>query len=289
MGQVSVSASLDFIVRPMYLPAYDMQYSNFVMRNLVKQVGQGQKGNKIDISYWDIDTTGVSTLTEGVDLTSTVSLANATASFGATEFGFRTIYTYDSVERANDDIAAEHGLQHGAQHGKKIETKLLAQLSNFVGTLTATSTTGVTIGTLAKAKSKLLAKTQEVAGPFYYVTHPYSWLTTFNAETQNANFGVRGDLGNDILNKFVVTTLLGDISVFQSNHFTVSASAGYPVRAGMFVKDAIQLWIERDYMMKSQEDVSLRGYEIVSTTKNGCKVVHPDHGVKIVAYCGVPA
>lgn len=288
---ISVSASLGFIVRPMYLPAYDLQYSGFAMRHLVKQVGQGQKGNQVNISYWNPNTTGVSTLTEGTDITATTSLFNATTSFGATEFGFRTIYTYQDLERANDDIPAEHARQHGMQHGKKLETKLLAQLANLVGTLTATSTTGVTLGTLAKAKTKLEAKTTEVGGPYYYVTHPYAWLTTFNSETQNSNFGVRGDVGNDILNKFVVTTLLGDIQVYQSNHFTISSSqtAGYPVRCGMFVKDAIGLWIERDFTMKSQEDISLRGHEIVSTTKNGCKAVHSDHGVQIVAYCGVPS
>lgn len=288
---ISLSASLDFIVRPMFLPAYDKQYSGFIMRHLVEQVGQGKKGNQVDISFWNPNTTAVSALTEGTAIVSTVSLFNATASITATEFGWRTIYTYDDIERANDDIPAQHAKRHGEAHGMKLEKNLLACLSSFTGTMTATSTTGVTLGTLAGAKTKLLAKTTEVDGGFQYVTHPNAWLTTFKSEAQGANFGVRGDLGNDLLNKFVVTTLLGDINVYQSNHFTISttANAGYPVRCGMFVKPAIKLWIERDFTMKSEEDIDLRGYKIVSTTKNGCKAVHTGEGVKIVAYCGTPA
>ncbi len=288
---ISLSASLPNIVRPIYLPAYDLQYSGFVMRHLVKPVGQGQKGNSIAVSYWNKNTTAVSALTEGTAIASTTSLFNATASISATEFGFRTIYTYDDIERANDDIPAQHAKRHGEAHGRKLETKLLACLNSLTGTMTATSTTGVTLGTLAGAKTKLLANLTEVTGNFNYVTHPNAWLTTFKSEAQSANFGVRGDLGNDMLNKFQVTTLLGDISVYQSNHFTVSstANAGYPVRCGMFVPEAIQLWVERDFTMKSFEDIDLRGHKIVSTTKNGATTVHKDFGVRIVAYCGTPS
>lgn len=287
---VSVSGSLPAIVRNIYESAFDIQYSEFAMRHLVKQVGQGQKGNLIQWPYWDPTSATATLLTEGTAIAATFSVTNATKTIAASEFGYRTIYTYDSVERANDDIQEQHARWHGVAHGKKLEAKLLALFTGFTPALTATSATGVTVGTLAKAKALLEAKTTLVRGPLSYVTHPYSWLCTFNSETQNTNFGIRGDLGNEVLNKFRVGTVLGDVQIYTSNDFTVTGTgAASRITAGLFNKDAIGLWQERDFTMKHFEDIDLRGHKLVSTQKFGAAVLLPNFGVEITSYANTPS
>lgn len=282
------SASLPVIVSDIEEKSYVIQVTNTVMRQLCKPVGNGYKGNSIQMPYWDPSGALATTATEGTDLTSSTAILNSSIYFTSAEYAIRSLHTYNVLEDATEDVKNQIANYHGVGHANKMEQTLLALFPNFTPKVTASNATGMTMGTVAKSRALLDAKVAQVPKPYNMVVHPYAWLTLFNSMTDNANYGVKGSTGDEILDKFYMTTLLGDVRGFQSNHFTINSTTD-DVTCGMFANDAIGLWIPRDYQMKIDDDISLRAYEIVSSQRFGGKVLFPNFGVEMVLNADTPA
>lgn len=285
---INVSASYPVIISDIEEKSYTIQFSNTVMRRLATPVGKGQKGSSIQWPFWDPTGASASAGTEGTAITASASAVNASVYFTSAEKVFRTLHTYNDIEDATEDIVNKIAQFHGVAHAKAMETDLLALFPNFTPKVTASSATGFKMGTVAKARALLDAKTGEVPKPYNLVVHPYSWLIFFNNMTDNVNYGVKGSTGDEILDKFYVTTLLGDVRGFQSNHFTITGTTN-DCTAGMFASDAIGLWTPRDYKLESDKIINRRAYELVSSQRYGAKVLLPNFGVEIVLDAGTPS
>lgn len=287
MGSIK-SASLPVIISDIEEKSYVIQCANTVMRQLCKPQGVGQNGNSIQLPVWDASSALATSATEGTDLTSSTAILNSSVYFTSAEYAIRSLHTYNVLEDATEDVKNQIANYHGVGHAALMEKTLLALFPNFTPKVTASNATGMTMGTIAKARTLLDAKLAVVPKPYNLVVHPYAWLTLFNNMTDNANYGVKGTTGDEILDQFYVTTLLGDVRGFQSNHFTINGTTD-DVTCGMFAGDAIGLWIPRDYKLESDKDISLRAYELVSTQRFGGKVMFPNMGVEMVLNADVPA
>lgn len=276
---VNLNASLAGIVDDIRVGSYKYLGQEGVFKKLVTPIGVGKNGSSITEPYWDPTGRTVSTASEGVDFTAFTGYLPTTRSYVATESIHGTILTYDNVEDATESVRDEQARMHGFVHGKNIEAKCAAVCASFTTQMTATSANGIQIGTVALAKANLEAKVQAFGGPFNLVVDASGSLQLFKSLTNVSSVGVLGSLGDATLDKYHVNTVLGDVNVFQSNGFATVATS-YHV-CGLFIKEAIGLFVPRDYTFKTDENISLRAHELVSTMRSGARVRLAAAGVGI--------
>lgn len=284
---LSVSGSYPVIIADIRDKSYKIMYEDFPMQHLVKKIAQGAKGNAVNWPYWDPSAVSqASTLTEGTDISSTTAYTNASVYMVASEFGTRSLITYNvqEDERSGGEIRDAHAYRHGIACGMAKDKKLLAHFSGFSGnTVTATSTSGFNITHVMNAYTQLDEGVTRVPRPINFVVHPRAWYYFGKGEVSNTNYGVRGELGEDVLAKFHLGTLMGEIRVFTDPQISISSSIA---TCAMFSPDAIGLWTPRKYQMKSDEDISLRAIELVSTERVGSAELVDVFGCKFTAYAG---
>lgn len=293
MSGETLTASLPLIVDDIRGGSYKYLVHTGVMRQLVTPVGVGENGDYYIESFWDPTGMTATKLTEGVDFTTRQKYINATKGFGSEEWGTYTYISDNVKEDARESVVDEHSRAHGITHAKYLEKKLIAQIASFTGALVATvASTGLTLGKIAAGKTILQGVEKDAGDALYYVTHPYVWAYFVNNMTNNANYGVRGDLGNTVQDKYWLASLLGDVTVFYSNYFSrVGTSAGATARiiTGMFTKSTIGLFVPRDYRLESQRFITERATKLVSTMRYGARVRIPAFGVKLTALAATPS
>lgn len=270
--------------------AYKLMYDEGVLPRLCKQIGG--KGSAIVYPYFDPSAIAVaaSNPSESTDLTYRYAVTNASVIFTASEFGITSFITDIVKEDASVDIPAETARQQGTAVAVRLEKHILARLAAGVttGTLTGTNATnGFSFSSYAAAKSILDAKALTVPGRKSAVVPAYSWyLTAKSTYTQTYGAALPG-VGEQVISKYYVTTLFGDIDVYLHGLAFVPASttaAGF-----MFVKDSIGLWKPRDFRLETERDTSARGDEITSTMRAGAKVLHAGYIQRLAMYAAAPS
>lgn len=279
MTGVDLNASLTGIVNDIRLKSYKYLGNEGVFKKLVTPIGVGKSGSFVTEPYFDPTGLSVTTASEGVDFTAFSKYLPTVREYHATESIWGTRLSYDNVAESTESYRDEQARAHGYVHGKNMEVKCAAVCASFTSQITATATAGLNIHTLAVAKATLEAKAQSFSGPFTAVFGPSGGLQLFDNLTNVTNVGTLGSLGDTVLDKYHVNTVLGDINVFQSNGFALTAST-YNI-GGLFIKQAIGLFVPRDYTFKTEEDISARGWEVVSTMKFGARVRLAAAGVGI--------
>lgn len=282
---VTLSGSLAGIVNDIRVKSYKYMAHEGVCKALVTPVGVGSKGNKVTEPYWDPTGRAGTALTEGTDFTGFTSYVSTTREYTATEWGHGTLLTYNDIEDASESVRDENARMHGLVHGKKIEQKIAACFASFTPSITATATTGLTIAKLAAAKAVLEANAQAFDGEKNLVITPHVQYRLWSNLTNVSNVGPLGSLGDRLLDNYYCGTLLGDVRVFITQTGITTATT---VNCGLFVKPAIGLFMPRDYKMETQQNISLRAYELMSTMRSGARVRLVNGGVKIATY-GVAA
>lgn len=285
---VTLSASLTGIVDDIRVRAYKFMAHKGVMKGLVTPVGVGQKGSSVTEPYWDPTSRTGTGATEGEKFTAFTSYKPTTRSYTETEWAEGTILTYDDVEDAKESVRDEHSRMHGLVHAKKVESKCTAVFASFTtNTITATnSTNGLNYAKVRAAVSKIKAQSQAFDGPFNLVVNDYVYYYTQKSLTQNTNYGPLGSLGDKLLDAYYAGNLGNDVRVFYSN---LGITAATSTTCGLFTKDAIGLFMPRDFLLKVDEDIELRGYKLVSTHRAGARVRLEKAGVKITAYGVAPS
>ena len=277
------------IVREIYGPAYKMLYENGLLRHLAKELGKGVKGNMAKFEYFNPNTvaTAASLLTEANDFATTTALANASAIVYASEFGIRTDITDRLRESSAFGFKEEAARQHGISVARRLELNMLGAMSSgfTTGTITGTSSGGFGIKKYMAAKTNLDAKLLSVPGRKHVVVHPYNWYYTAASTFSTTYASTLGDLGNDVLKKFYVRTLFGDVDVYTSNYITSATST----TCYMWVTDAIGVWVPRDFRLEAQRDASARADELVSTMVAGGKVLISSYGKRLQQYGVAPS
>lgn len=283
---VSVSGSYKVLIDDIRAASYKILYEDFPMQHLAKPIAKGQRGNAVNYPYWDpTNISQASTLTEGTDLASTTSWVNASVYIVASEFGTRSIITYTAMEdeRSQGEIRDQHAYMHGVACGIAKDKKLLNHFSSFSNSVTATSTSGFSIVDVMKAVTKIDEAVTKAPRPLNLVAHPRAYYYFGAGEVNNTNYGVRGDLGDEVLGKFYVKTLMGEVRVFLDPQITISASAA---TCAIFAKDAIGLWTPRQFKLEDDPDISMRGIELVSSERVGTAILVNAFGCKLTAYAG---
>jgi len=283
---MTLSGSLTGIVNSIRPKSYKYFAHEGVMKNLVTEVGKGQKGSSVVEPYLDPTSRAGTAATEGTDFTGFSTYVPTTRTYTATEWAEGTILSYDDIDEAQESMMDEHARVHGIVHAVKLEKKLVACFGSFTSSITATvASTGLTIAKIAAAKATLEGKVQQFGGPYNLVITPNVSYNLFSNMTQNSNYGVQGSLGDAFLDKYHQGTVLGDIRVFQTNGITAATT----VKCGLFIKEAIALFMPRPYTFKTEENISYRGYELVSTHKAGARVRLAAAGVNITALGANPS
>ena len=277
------------IVREIYGPAYKLMYEAGLIRHLSKELGKGVKGNLAKFEYFDPTTvaTAASLLTEANDFATTTAITNASVIVYASEFGVRTDITDRLRESSAFGFKEEAARQHGISVARRIELNLLGAMSGgfTTGTITGTSSGGFGIKKYMAAKTGLDAKLLSVPGRKHVVVHPYNWFYTAASTFSTTYASTLGDLGNEVLKKYYVRTLLGDVDVYQSNYITAATST----TCYMWVTDALGFWMPRDFRLEAQRDASARADELVSTLVGGGKVLIAGYGARLRQYGVAPS
>lgn len=276
------------IVKEIYGPAYKMMYESTLLRHLIKEVGQGVKGNMYKHEYFDPTTfsTSASLLTEANDYTTTVALTNASVIINASEFGIRTDLTDRLKESSGFGWKEEAARQHGIACARRVELNILGAFSSgfTTGTVTGTSSSGFGIKKYMAAKTKLDAKLLSVPGRKSVVLHPNNWYYTA-ASTFSMTYASALDIGNEVIKKFYVRTILDDVDIYRTNYITAAAATV----CYMFVKDSAGFWCPRDFRLEAQRDASARSDELVSTIVGGAAVLHGAYGIRMNQYGNTPS
>lgn len=276
---INLNASLTGIVDSIRVKSYKYLGHEGVFKKLVTPIGVGQNGSSVVEPYFDPTGRSVTTASEGVDYTGFSTYVPTTRTYTATESIHGTLLTYDNIEDSRESFRDEQARMHGFVHAKNIEAKCAAVCASFTSQIAATATAGLAVSNIAVAKATLEDKTQAFGGPFNLVVDPAGSLQLFKNLTNVSSVGVLGSLGDETLDKYHVNTVLGDVNVFQSNGFATVATS-YRV-LGLFLKEAIGLWVPRDYKFATQENISLRATELVSTMRSGARVRLAAAGVGI--------
>ena len=283
---MTLSGSLTGIVNDIRTRSYKYLVAEGVTKKLVTPVGVGQKGNKVTIPLWDPTARAGTAATEGTDFTGFTSYNSSTREYTSTEWIHGTRLSYNDFEDASESVRDEHARMHGIVHGKKIEKKICATFASFTtNTITATSTSGLTVAKLAAAKALVEGAANTFAGDPSLIVTPNVWYRLFSNLTQNANYGVQGSLGDRVLDAYYQGRVL-DTPVFLTKTGITAATS---VTCGLFYKDAIGLFMPRDFQLEQEKNISLRGYELVSTHRAGARVHIESAGVKITTLGSAPS
>lgn len=285
---VTMSASLTGIVDDIRVRAHKFMAHKGVMKGLVTPVGVGQKGSSVTEPYWDPTSRTGTAATEGHLFTAFSSYVPTTRSYTESEWAEGTVLTYDDVEDAKESVRDEHSRAHGLVHAKKVEQKLTAVFASFTtNTITATASTGLTYAKIRAAVTKVKSQSQAFDGPFNLVVNDNVYSYTQANLTQNAQYGPLGSLGNKLLDAYYAGNIGNDVRVFYSNlgiPVPTTGTAQAATVCGLFTKDAIGLFMPRDFLLKVDENIKLRGYELVSTHRAGARVRLEKAGCQITAY-----
>jgi hypothetical protein len=279
------------VITPIYESALKMQYEANLTRHLCKKIGAQGQGGWIHYPYFDPSTfaTAASTLTEANDFTTYQQLVNASVIIAASEFGEAAFLTDRAREAAKVNLDDETGRQLGIGIARKLDLHILAAMSAgfTTGTVTGTnSTNGFGYSHYAAAQSKLAAKALTVPGTYKAVVPEYSWFYTAKSTFSETYAAAMGDPGKEVLQKFYIRRLLGNIDVFRMPLSLVSATslaAGY-----VFASEGVGLWIDRDLKVETERDASKRGDEIIATLRAGAKVLIGGYGVRLKMYANAP-
>lgn len=284
---VTLSGSLTGIVGDIRVRAFKYMAQAGVMKGLVTPVGVGEKGSSVTEPYWDPTGRNGTAATEGELVTAFTSYTSTTRSYTETEWAEATRLTYDDVEDGRESVRDEHARMHGLVHAKKIDKKCVATFASFTtNTITATSTSGLTYAKVRAAVTRVKAQAQAFDGPFNLVVNDPVYYYTQNSLTQNTNYGPLGSLGDKLLDSYYAGNLGNDVRVFYDNLGITSATTTI---CGLFTKEAIGLFLPRPFMLKVDENIKLRGYELVSTHRAGARVRLEKAGVKVSAYGVAPS
>lgn len=249
-------------------------------------------GNAYTEPYFDPTTnSSASSGTEGTDITAATKLTTTKKTYTPAEFYDFTVLTEKSLTMSEEAVKQFHAEHHGYTHGHNLELKLLTAMASFTGgTIAATSTTGLTWAKVAAARTLLERIPKAAPKPYSLVLSADQFYWFAAGMVGSSNYYVQdASLSGEIQRKYRVASLVGGVNVYTSSHFTASAS-GYQ-SGGLFSKAALGLFIpsDNDYKLREQWDLTLRGWELLSTFTFAQCVRIPAYGVKINARSVTPS
>jgi hypothetical protein len=259
---------------------------NGVCRKLVHAFPAGD-GYQISEPVFDNSSfvAGVGTEGTAINATAVQTITTTRRIYTATEQTAYTKETYQSVEDGSESVREFHSSVHGHAHAKKLEQKILACFASFTPAVAATSATGLTWGKIAAARTLLEMATTPAPKPYGLVVSPNVWYYFTQNTSQNSTYGPIGTVADDIMKKFHIGSIVGGVEVYQTPYLAAAASSV----CGLFAKEAIGLFVPREFRLDVQMQALARGYDLVSTLRAGARVRKASWGVKVTAMGSDPS
>lgn len=288
MANETLTTNLPGLVDDIRVQSFKYMTQEGVMKSLVTRTGG--VGNSVTEPYFDpTATAGVAVGTEGTDYSTLRQITTTRRTYTASEWIMMSFLTDQSVHMSKEATRDFHAQAHGYEHAENLEKKLLAVFASFTTSITATSTSGLTWAKIAAARTNLENVPKSAPKPYALVCSPDAWYYFAQGTSGAANpyYVSTGTLADTIQQKYVVSSLVGGINVYQSAYFTQATTQN----AGLFSKASISLFVPNDseYKMEPQRDASKRGNELVSTFTFGARVRIPSYGIKLALYAKAPS
>jgi hypothetical protein len=284
------------VVNEIRLKAMRIVAAEGVMKARVHNFGRGD-GYQISEPVWDYSSYAGTARTETQDLSAShrTSLATTRRIYTSSEWDFYTTETYDSMDEASESMREFHANAHGHAHAEHLEILGLKTFASFTThTVAATASTGLTWGKVSAARTKLEMSQTPAPKPYSLIVNPNVWYYYAQNTAQNATYGTIGAQAADIMgSKYHLGSLMGGVEVFYTPYDVNNAGAlvttNATTRCAMFSKDAIGLFMPRDFRFEAQKEVLKRAYDLVSSLKAGFRVRNVGWGVLIKATGTTPS
>lgn len=281
---ITTSDNLPIIVDDIREKAWAYQQTEGVYKALATEVGQGEKGSSVSEPFWDPSGATAQVLTEGVPIEGAVEYVNDYNTFTAVESGHYTVLTKNDMEDATDNVKDRHAAQHGITLANKVELQghTAAQLFTAEEDISSREITDLD---LAKMKARIMAQKVQAAGNYNCVGSSGLWLSLAASLAGNPSFGLKGSMGEMVMDKYFVGTIFGDIELFQTD---IPYDPTDEVHVGAFFKsDALGMFVPRAFELDYETDARLRGTRLVSTQRYGFGVRADKLGIKFSALNGL--
>ena len=274
----TLSTELPKIVDEIKEAAWAISAKTGVMKNLVTEYGKGKKGKSISVPNWDLTQGSARALTEGIAIGDPNKIANTYTNITPAESGEYYLITDQSIEDASDDVKSRASEILGVALGTKVEDQALAVADTFTTSYTASA---FDLANVVRMRTMLEASKTTDPGNYNVVADSAMYEALINSMTNNPNYGTRGDVGNELVKKYLMTSILGNVDLYMSDitkDFTADTLKG-----AMFKKRALGMFVPRAYRLEAERDIKMRGWNLIATQRYGFGITADSLGLKFTA------
>lgn len=242
-----------------------------VMRGLVERFTLPKGATTVQVNRYTSAT--ASALTDGVDFTSSHTLASTGVALTSSEYGVKIIVTKKQIRQNADDVMRAAGKVMGAAMGVKFDTVLLALFDAY--TLDTVPGTGQPVELedismcLATLYATALADGGPAPEPISVVLHPLgihdvvSELTTGVWGTLQIPHGLTEDV---VKNYFKGKDKIWGVPFFFDGNITVTSNDAI---GAIFSKGSLCYIMSKEWEIENEYDASLRAYEMIAVADYG--------------------
>lgn len=245
---------------------YTMEY-NMPTANLVEKFTLG-KGNK-QLTIPKVGQMTAVGLVDGVDIVSSEEIGLTTTDLTTGEVGLKVILTYKLIDQFNEDVFRMIGRQMGDAMARKKERDLQALFAGFNGGTTLGADNN-TLNLRAAAGCVVFATANKFPSPVAVVHHPNALgELSINAQAIGTAYyaGIMQGYSEELLRNYWKINVNG-VNFFHSGEIDKisGVDSGY---GAIFSKSAMCFIEGRAPLVEREQDISLRGWEIVVTADYG--------------------
>ena len=270
---ISTTSSLQSMSRIIIAPAIENTMLAGPTNELVKNYPIESGAYQVNLPLWNRLT--AAQLVEGVDLSSPEQMAVTVRNLTAVEHGILSFVSKRLIKQNNAAILAEVGEMQGNATGRLLESDLVAQFDNITGLTAPGAGSPLTFRMLAGYQAYLKTDNNTSFGPapgkVNAVLHPEQIRRLVEEGTGMQAGGSAGmaavpipvGMTAEIVEEyFRGTTKLMNTRIWESG--VISRDGSGDSKGCAFVPQAFALAIEQEVEANDDNDISLRGTEIVT-------------------------
>lgn len=244
--------------------------------NLIERfrLGQGQK----QMTVPKVGQMSAQNLTDGIDLVSSEAIGMSSTDLTTGEVGLKVILTEKLLRQENEDVFKIIGRQMGDAMSRKRDEDIITLFASLNGgTVLGADGSYLNVNTASACVAK--ATSDKYPRPVSVVHHPNA-IATLARQTAaiGATYyaGIMQGLSEDLLRNFWKMNIDG-VNFFQDGN--IAKVSGYDSGKGaIFSKNAMCIIESLAPTTKRQEDISLRGWEVVMVSDYGCFELDDGYG-----------
>lgn len=260
------------------------------MANLVTRVDMPEnRGSPIDVPK--LGSLTAFDLTEGVDYTSFEAVTDSDVSINPTEVGVFVALTRRSLSRAPAGFEQMVANEAKRAYAYKLDVDLLRQLDSFSTSMPGAGTV-LAIGQLSAARSRVKGGTEPGEGPVRAVLHPFQVKDIVDDLVPGASNAIPAGISDDITRQYLTDenylgrTKLYGMDIYEDGNIEIDSADD--TKGGVFTQNSILLAITMEPTEETENNVSLRGHELVIVGEYGYAEWLDAAGVEIYSDATAP-